>query len=71
VIEARADGTEVLVQSGWLRASHRALDEEASTELHPVQTHLEADAAPLPAGELVPVRVDIYRSPIRCGRDHG
>ena len=60
VIEARADGTEVLVQSGWLRASHRALDEDASTELHPVQTHLEADAAPLPAGELVPVRVDIY-----------
>ncbi len=60
VIEARADGTEVLVQSGWLRASHRALDQEASTELHPVQTHLETDAAPLPAGELVPVRVDIY-----------
>jgi hypothetical protein len=25
-----------------------------------VQTHLEADAAPLPAGELVPVRVDIF-----------
>lgn len=60
IVEARADGTEVLVQSGWLRASHRALDEAASTELHPVQTHLEADAAPLPAGEPVSVRVDIF-----------
>ena len=49
-----------MIQSGWLRASHRALDEAASTELHPVQTHLEADAAPLPAGEPVLVRVDIY-----------
>ena len=29
--ELRPDGTEVLVQSGWLRASHRALDEDAST----------------------------------------
>ena len=35
IIEVRPDGTEVLVQSGWLRASHRALDEAASTALHP------------------------------------
>ena len=60
IIELRPDGSEVLVQSGWLRASHRALDEDASDALHPVHTHLEADAAPLPAGELVPIRVDIY-----------
>lgn len=60
IIEVRPDATEVLVQSGWLRASRRALDEAASTELHPVQTHLEVDAAPLPSGELVPVRVDIF-----------
>jgi hypothetical protein len=60
VIEITAEGNEVLIQSGWLRASHRSLDEDASTLLHPVQTHLEADAAPLPAGELVPVRVDIF-----------
>lgn len=46
--ELRPDGQEVMVQSGWLRASHRALDEERSTELRPVHTHLEADAAPLP-----------------------
>jgi uncharacterized protein len=67
--EVRPDGTEVLVQSGWLRASHRAIDEAASTALHPVHTHLESEAAPLPAGELVPIRVDIYpfAHPFRSG----
>jgi predicted acyl esterase len=67
--EVRPDGTEVLVQSGWLRASHRTLDSAASTVLHPVQTHLEADAEPLADGEFVPVRVDIYpfAHPFRVG----
>ncbi|TDT17648.1 hypothetical protein BDK89_3259 [Ilumatobacter fluminis] len=57
--EVRPDGQELYVQSGWLRASHRALDEAASTELRPVATHLEADAAPLPDGEFELVRVEI------------
>jgi predicted acyl esterase len=48
--EVRPDGQEVYVQSGWLRASHRALDETASTEQRPVHTHSEADAEPLPTG---------------------
>jgi uncharacterized protein len=69
ITEVRPDGTEVLVQSGWLRASHRALDEAASTALHPVHTHREADAAPLPEDEFVPIRVDIYpfAHPFRVG----
>jgi predicted acyl esterase len=46
--EIRPDGTEVMVQSGWLRASHRALDDAASTDLRPVHTHLESDAEDLP-----------------------
>lgn len=46
--ELRPDGTEVMVQSGWLRASHRALDDAATTPLRPVHTHLEVDASPLP-----------------------
>lgn len=46
--ELRPDGQEVMVQSGWLRASHRALDEERSSELRPVQTHLEPDAQTVP-----------------------
>ena len=59
ISEIRPDGQEVYVQSGWLRASQRALDEEASTELRPVQTHTEADAAPLPA-EPTLVRVELF-----------
>jgi putative CocE/NonD family hydrolase len=58
--EIRPDGQETYVQSGYLRASHRKLDEARSTATHPVQTHLSADAAPLPAGEFVPVRVELY-----------
>jgi predicted acyl esterase len=63
--EIRPDGTEVMVQSGWLRGSHRALDDDASTPLRPVHTHLEVDAAPLPeaspAGdEFALARVEIF-----------
>ncbi|MCB0959954.1 MAG: hypothetical protein KDB04_10585, partial [Acidimicrobiales bacterium] len=58
--EVRPDGKEVLVQSGWMRTSVRALDPARSTELQPLPTMLEADAAPLPAGEFSPVRIEIY-----------
>lgn len=58
--EVRPDGLETYVQSGWLRASHRKLDTKASSKLEPRQTHLEADAAPLPAGEFTKLRVGIY-----------
>jgi uncharacterized protein len=58
--EIRPDGTEVYVQNGWLRASHRALDEDRSTELRPEHTHLEADASQLPDGELVELNIQIF-----------
>ena len=60
ISEIRPDGQEVYVQSGWLRASQRALDDEASTELRPVHTHTEEDAEPLVAGEWNPVRVELF-----------
>lgn len=60
ISEVRPDGTEMYIQSGWLRASHRALDEAASTDVLPVQTHAKADAEPLPAGEFSPVRVELF-----------
>ena len=65
----RPDGTEIYVQSGWLRASHRALDTAQSTELRPVQTQLKADAAPLPAAEAALVRVELFpfAHPFRAG----
>ncbi|MFP4634662.1 MAG: CocE/NonD family hydrolase [Nitriliruptoraceae bacterium] len=58
--EVRPDGAEMLIQSGWLRASHRALDEDASTTLRPRHTHEQADAAPLPSEELAPVRIELF-----------
>lgn len=60
ITEVRPDGQEVYVQSGWLRASQRALDDGASTELRPVHTHREEDAAPLPEGEFALVRVELF-----------
>ncbi len=60
ITEVRPDGQEEFVQQGWLRASHRALDETRSTELLPVQTHAQADAAPLVPGEPVLARVEIF-----------
>jgi predicted acyl esterase len=58
--EVRPDGLETYVQSGWLRASHRKLDKKTTTKTDPRPTHLEADAAPLPAGEFTKVRVEIF-----------
>ncbi len=58
--EVRPNGTEVYVQSGWLRASHRAPDVARSTKVSPVHTDLEADAAPLPAGRFAKVRVELF-----------
>ena len=45
--EVRPDGTEIYIQSGTLRATQRALADEA-TELLPLHTNLESDAASLP-----------------------
>src|SRR4029077_18347459 len=58
--EIRPDGKENYIQNGWLRTSRRVLDEAQSTELRPVATHKEADAAPLPAGEFTLVRIELF-----------
>jgi predicted acyl esterase len=59
ISEVRPDGTEIFVQSGVLRASHRALDTTKATETWAAHTNFEDDAAPLPEGELTALRVDI------------
>lgn len=58
--EVRPDGQEMYVQNGWLRASHRALDLAASSELRPVQSHRRADARDLPAGDYAFARLEIF-----------
>jgi putative CocE/NonD family hydrolase len=57
--EVRPDGKETYVQSGVLRASHRAVA-EGSSELLPLHTHLAEDAEPLPEDEFVEARVEIF-----------
>jgi len=57
--EIRPDGKETLVQSGWLRASNRALAEDA-TELDPNISAYEKDAKPLVPGEWTEVKIQIH-----------
>jgi predicted acyl esterase len=56
--EVRPDGKEMYVQSGWLRASFRALGGE-SNELWPSPTYERKDWAPLVVGEWAQARVAI------------
>jgi uncharacterized protein len=60
ISEVRPDGQEMYVQSGWLRASQRAVDSAASSVLAPVQTHRESDVQSVPADEYVEARVMIF-----------
>jgi putative CocE/NonD family hydrolase len=47
ITDVRPDGQEVYIARGWLRASHRKLDQTLSTPVRPYQTHIAQDAAPL------------------------
>jgi predicted acyl esterase len=58
--EVRPDGQETYVQTGWLRASHRKLKPDGQNPLNIVPTHLESDAAPLPAGKFTEVTIPIF-----------
>ena len=50
------------VGHGMLKVSRRKLDESRSTPYWPVQSHAEADHAPLQAGEVVQVEVGLHPS---------
>ena len=58
--EVRPDGQEMFVEQGWLRASHRKLNPELSTQLRPYQTHLVEDVQALVPGTATPVRIEIF-----------
>lgn len=51
---------ELYVQQGWLRASHRALDDARSTPLLPIHRHTKESHALLKEGEPTLVRVELY-----------
>jgi uncharacterized protein len=80
--EVRPDGMETLIQTGWLRLSHRAVVE--GEDLRLVRSFSEADFDPVPIDEWVEAKVAIpsFAHPIRegsslrisvssPGRDHG
>jgi predicted acyl esterase len=50
------------VAQGWLRASHRKLDENLTTEYRPYHTHDEKQ--PLKPGEMVELDVEIWPTSI-------
>ena len=60
ISEVRPDGKETFVQNGWVRGNERKLDAEKSTALEPVLSLREADVAPMPAGQFVPVTIPLY-----------
>jgi hypothetical protein len=57
--EVRPDGKETYVQSGWLRASDRALASNATT-LRPVHPFTEAAVRPVYPGRFVTARVELF-----------
>lgn len=58
--EVRPDGQEMLVQSGWLRASHRAEDATASTPLRPRHLHTAGSVKKLVPGTWARLRIELF-----------
>lgn len=55
---------------GWLKVSHRKVDDSRSTEYTVKHTHLTADYAPLKGGEVVPVEVEIIPNTALIRKGH-
>ena len=53
---------------GWLKVSHRKVDTARSTGYTVKHTHLAADHAPLLAGEVVPVDIEIIPNTARIAK---
>ena len=60
VSEVRPDGKETYVQSGYLRASMRKLDQRKSTLLEPILSLRREDSAKLPKGRFSKLIVPLY-----------
>ncbi|QDT54715.1 X-Pro dipeptidyl-peptidase (S15 family) [Caulifigura coniformis] len=58
--EVRPDGQEMLIQSGWLRASHRLLNEKASTPLRPHHLHTAEAVRKVAPGEPTKLRIELF-----------
>jgi len=60
ITEVRPDGQEMYIQSGWLRASHRAIDPAETTETLPWHLYTLEANADLPAGEFTQVDIEVF-----------
>ena len=58
--EVLPDGQERYVQNGWLKLSHRKLDDTRSTVLNPFHSDELGDMRPLTPGKFVSARVPIF-----------
>ena len=69
ISEVRPDGKEVFVQGGWVRASKRKLDRKRSSEVEPVLSLRQRDAAPMPKDRFTDVTIPLYYEghPYRAG----
>ena len=67
--EVTPDGDEVLLQQGYLRIGHRAVDEERSRPLWVEHSYREEDYEPIPEGERVEARILLpsVAAPVRSG----
>jgi len=59
--EVRPDGQEVFVQRGWLRLSNRALDQESSNPLRPIQVDWPSAIQPLNPDQPVFARMELNK----------
>jgi uncharacterized protein len=69
VSEVRPDGTEVLIQNGWLDLAHRAEDRDRSDGLEIVHPFTERFRDPLEPDEMVEARIGLpsFAHPVRAG----
>ena len=67
ISEIRPDGTEVYVQSGWLRASHREIDTTVDDVPSIWHSHLEADAQAIDGTALLRIELFPVAHPFRAG----
>jgi uncharacterized protein len=69
VSEVRPDGTEVLIQNGWLDLAHRAEDRDRTDGLEVVHPFTERLRRPLEPNEMVEARIGLpsFAHPVRAG----
>ena len=64
------DGTSTLIQSGFLRASHRAVDPDRSRTGEPFHVHDPEHVEPVEAGKATDYRIEVWPTSKRFAKGH-